>query len=224
MPANRLVSGLFRSTGDPGIEPGVAVLETVAHTPFAHCLRAQMTPSDRQSDRKPRDLQTVALASGSCQLALPTPCLHATSSSSAPTRVAAVANGGNPDSPGIVIDQVENAIGAPACRPRRRERCIQRLTDPSRILQQRPRDEHLCRPGDLRRQRPRQRPDSRTSDFEPVGRLAHFAGDSRPDERIARSRPSASTTSPAWIAARPSRWARNKSLSPSTAIVSRRAS
>ena len=78
---------------------------------------------------------------------MPTPCLHATSSSSAPIRVAAVANGGNPDSLGVVIDQVENGIGASACRPRRRERCIQRLADPSRILQHRPRDEHVRRPG-----------------------------------------------------------------------------
>jgi hypothetical protein len=40
------------------------VLETVMHTPFAQCLQAQATPSDRESDRKPRDLQTAALATG----------------------------------------------------------------------------------------------------------------------------------------------------------------
>ena len=34
------------------------------HTPFAQCLQAQATPSDRESDRKPRDLQTAALATG----------------------------------------------------------------------------------------------------------------------------------------------------------------
>ena len=71
-PRNRALRGkiaLFPATGDPGVEPDAAVLETVTRTPYTQHLRGQVTASDRRSDRKPRDLQTVAPATGSCQLA-----------------------------------------------------------------------------------------------------------------------------------------------------------
>jgi hypothetical protein len=49
-PQNRALRGkiaLFRATGDPGVEPDAAVLETVTHTPSAQRLQALMGPSDR---------------------------------------------------------------------------------------------------------------------------------------------------------------------------------
>ena len=205
------------ATGDPGVEPDAAVLETTVNSALNLYSRGRRHGSNRRSNRNPRGTRAhgrtaASRASGRSRSRIghgrswtSTTSPRPPQQRSAPVRVAAMPNGGHPYGPGVVVDEIEDAVRASPRRPCRCERGIQWLSHPSRILEESPGDERISCASNLCGQGFRQGSGCGTGDFEPVTLLAHFAGGSRLVERIARSRPSASNRSPASRAAVPSK-------------------
>ena len=135
-------------------------------------------------------------------------------------RMAAVANRGDLHDPILVVDQVQPAVVAAARRPRRRERRIERLADPTGFVKERPGDEGIYSWDHLLREVFSERPCRRSGDAEPVWLSRHPLAGGRPAARIVEASSSASMLSPRSRALIPSRWSRSNSASDSTAIVS----
>lgn len=139
-------------------------------------------------------------------------------------RVPSVANGRHIHRPSTVIDEVEDSVVAAPREPSRIERPHQRLSDSSRIVEQWAGDESMGCRRDLGGKHLSERPCCGPGDPEPVGLIDHFLDGRRPASRIVSASSASSMPSPRSSASTPSRWPRSSWESPSTAIVSCRAS
>ena len=114
----------------------------------------------------------------------PASCRRTTFAPLGAERVASVANGRDHYGPGGVIDEVEHSVVAASCRPGWIEWWVQRLTDPSWVVEQRAGDEGIRGRGHLGEKPLGERPRRWSSDPEPVPLINHRLAGRCPARRI----------------------------------------
>jgi hypothetical protein len=126
--------------------------------------------------------------------------------------------------PSFVVYEVENAVLTAACRPSRGKRRFKRLAYTTRILEEGSGDKGVSGCGDLFGQKFREGSRGWARNDETVWRAGEGRQGSRPAKRILSASSAASRVSSTSRAFIPVRWSWSRSLSESTAIVSRSAS